>query len=157
VAFKGNDSGLMADINVTPLVDVMLVLLIIFMVTAPMMTQGVDVDLPQTTSEPLASEKEHLIITVNKDGEIFINDFKIGLDGLREKLFAILDGRTEREVYFRADKLVAYGIVAQIMAEIKAAGVEKLGMVTEPNDTKPTTTTDSQVAPETDDTSETSQ
>ena len=157
MAFKGNDSGLMADINVTPLVDVMLVLLIIFMVTAPMMTQGVDVDLPQTTSEPLASEKEHLIITVNKDGEIFINDFKIGLDGLREKLFAILDGRTEREVYFRADKLVAYGIVAQIMAEIKAAGVEKLGMVTEPNDTKPTTTTDSQVAPETDDTSETSQ
>lgn len=147
----------MADINVTPLVDVMLVLLIIFMVTAPMMTQGVDVDLPQTTSEPLASEKEHLIITVNKDGEIFINDFKIGLDGLREKLFAILDGRTEREVYFRADKLVAYGIVAQIMAEIKAAGVEKLGMVTEPNDTKPTTTTGSQVAPETDDTSETSQ
>ena len=157
MAFKGNDSGLMADINVTPLVDVMLVLLIIFMVTAPMMTQGVDVDLPQTTSEPLASEKEHLIVTVNKDGEIFINDFKIGLDGLREKLFVILDGRTEREVYFRADKLVAYGIVAQIMAEIKAAGVEKLGMVTEPSDTKPIMTTDGQVAPETDDTSETSQ
>jgi biopolymer transport protein TolR len=157
VAFKGNDNGLMADINVTPLVDVMLVLLIIFMVTAPMMTQGVDVDLPQTTSEPLTSEKENLIITVNKDGEIFINDFKIGIEGLREKLFAILDGRAEREVYFRADKAVAYGIVAQIMAEIKAAGVEKLGMVTEPSDTETTAAAGDKVAEETDVPSQTSQ
>jgi len=132
VAFSGNGDGFMADINVTPFVDVMLVLLIIFMVTAPMMVQGVDVSLPQTTAEPLETEKEHLIITVNENHEIFINDFKLTVDHLNEKLSAILAGRTDREVFFRADKQVPYGIVAQIMAQIQGAGVEKLGMVTEP-------------------------
>lgn len=132
MAFSGNSDGLMADINVTPLVDVMLVLLIIFMVTAPMMVQGVDVSLPQTTAEPLQTEKEHLIITVNENHEIFINDFKLTVDHLNEKLSAILAGRKDREVFFRADKQVPYGIVAQIMAQIQGAGVEKLGMVTEP-------------------------
>ncbi len=132
MAFSSNGDGFMADINVTPLVDVMLVLLIIFMVTAPMMVQGVDVTLPQTTAEPLQSEKEHLIITVNENHEVFINDFKLTVDHLSEKLSAILAGRKDREVFFRADKRVPYGIVAQIMAQIQGAGVEKLGMVTEP-------------------------
>ncbi len=121
----------MSDINVTPMVDVMLVLLIIFMVAAPMMTQGVDVDLPETTAAALPTEAEHLIITINKDNEIFINDFQLGVDGLRDKLMAILKGQAEREVFLRADKTIPYGIVAQVMAEIQAAGVEKLGMVTE--------------------------
>ncbi len=128
----GKHSELMSEINVTPFVDVMLVLLIIFMVTAPMMVQGVDVSLPQTTAEPLPADKEHLIITVNDNHEIFINDFKLNLDHLNEKLRKILAGRKDREVFFRADKSVPYGIVAQIMSEIKGAGVEKLGMVTEP-------------------------
>jgi biopolymer transport protein TolR len=136
MAFSGNGDRLMSDINVTPLVDVMLVLLIIFMVTAPMMVQGVDVSLPQTTAEPLPADKEHLIITVNENHEIFINDFKLTLDFLNEKLSKILAGRKDREVFFRADKSVPYGIVAQIMAEIKGAGVEKLGMVTEPLQSK---------------------
>ena len=129
----GDKNGqLMSDINVTPFVDVMLVLLIIFMVTAPMMMQGMDVALPETTAEPLESEKEHLIITLNKQNEVFINDFKVSVDGLGEKLKNILEGRAEREVFLKADKAITWGIVAQVMAEIKGAGVEKLGMVTEP-------------------------
>jgi biopolymer transport protein TolR len=126
----------MSDINVTPFVDVMLVLLIIFMVTAPMMMQGVDVALPETTSQQLPSSKEHLIITVNNKNQIFINDYQITLDFLQEKLRKILEGREHREVYLRADKNISYGVVVNIMSEIKAAGVEKLGMVTEPADLK---------------------
>jgi biopolymer transport protein TolR len=129
----GDKSGhLMSDINVTPFVDVMLVLLIIFMVTAPMMMQGMDVALPEATAEPLESEKEHLIITLNTQNEVFINDFKVSVEGLGEKLQSILKGRAEREVFLKADKTITWGIVAQVMAEIKGAGVEKLGMVTEP-------------------------
>ncbi|MBW1694189.1 MAG: protein TolR [Deltaproteobacteria bacterium] len=130
--FGGNSDQLMSDINVTPFVDVMLVLLIIFMVTAPMMMQGVDVALPETTSQQLPSSKEHLIITINNKNQIFINDYQITLDFLQEKLRKILEGREHREVYLRADKNISYGVVVNIMSEIKAAGVEKLGMVTEP-------------------------
>lgn len=129
----GEGSGrFMSDINVTPLVDVMLVLLIIFMVTAPMMMQGVDVALPEATAEPLESEKEHLIITIDTKNQIFINDYKVTIDFLGEKLKKILEGRSDREVFLKADKDIAYGTVVQVMAEIKGAGVEKLGMVTEP-------------------------
>ncbi len=129
----GEDSSqLMSDINVTPFVDVMLVLLIIFMVTAPMMMQGVDVSLPEATAEPLESEKEHLIITIDQQDRVFINDFQVTLDGLGEKLKKILEGRSDREVYLKADKDRFYGTVVQVMAEIKEAGVEKLGLVTEP-------------------------
>ena len=129
----GDRNGqLMSDINVTPFVDVMLVLLIIFMVTAPMMMQGMDVSLPEATAEPLESEKEHLIITLNTQNEVFINDFKVTVEGLGGKLLKILEGRAEREVFLKADKDISWGTVAQVMAEIKAAGVEKLGMVTEP-------------------------
>jgi biopolymer transport protein TolR len=127
-----NSGSLMSDINVTPFVDVMLVLLIIFMVTAPMMMQGVDVSLPEATAEPLESEKEHLIITIDTKNQIFINDFQVTVDFLGEKLKKILEGRSDREVYLKADKDISYGTVVQVMAEIKGAGVEKLGMVTEP-------------------------
>ena len=128
----GNSSQLMSDINVTPFVDVMLVLLIIFMVTAPMMMQGVDVSLPEATAEPLESEKEHLIITIDTKNQVFINDFQVSVDGLGEKLKKILEGRSDREVFLKADKDISYGTVVQVMAEVKGAGVEKLGMVTEP-------------------------
>ena len=134
--FDGNSDRLMSDINVTPFVDVMLVLLVIFMVTAPMMMQGVDVALPETTSQPLPSSKEHLIITINNQNQIFINDYQITLDFLQEKLRKILEGREHREVYLRADKNISYGVVVNVMSEIKGAGVEKLGMVTEPADLK---------------------
>ena len=128
----GNNGQLMSDINVTPFVDVMLVLLIIFMVTAPMMMQGVDVSLPEATAEPLESEKEHLIITIDTKNQVFINDFQVSVDGLGEKLKKILEGRSDREVFLKADKNISYGTVVQVMAEAKGAGVEKLGMVTEP-------------------------
>ena len=132
MALGTNGDRLMSDINVTPFVDVMLVLLVIFMVTAPMMMQGVDVALPETTSEPLAAKKENLIITINKKNEIYINNYQVGIDFLQEKLKKILEGRSNREVYLRADRDIPYGFVVRVMAEIKAGGVEKLGMVTEP-------------------------
>jgi biopolymer transport protein TolR len=132
MAIESNADRLMSDINVTPFVDVMLVLLVIFMVTAPMMMQGVDVALPEATAKPLVAQKDNLIITVDKDGQVHINDFAVDTDFLKEKLAKILENRTDREVYFRADKSVPYGVVVKVMAEIKAAGVEKLGMVTVP-------------------------
>jgi len=128
----GQHSELMSEINVTPFVDVMLVLLIIFMVTAPMMIQGLNVDLPEATAKPLDSEKEHLIITINKDQQVYINDFEVTVEFLGEKLLKILQGRSDRDVYLKADKNIPYGIVVQVMAEIKGAGVEQLGMITEP-------------------------
>ncbi len=133
----GNNDRLMSEINVTPLVDVMLVLLIIFMVTAPMMMQGVDVALPETTSEPLAAEKEHLIISIDPKGQIYINEFQVSLDVLSSKLSKILEGKPDKEAYLRADKNIPYGTVVRVMAEIKAAGIDKLGMVTVPLDNKP--------------------
>jgi biopolymer transport protein TolR len=110
----------------------MLVLLIIFMVTAPMMMQGMDVALPQVTSKPLETKEEHLMITLSKEGQIYINDFQVTLDTLQDKLAKILQGRISPDVYLKADREVPYGVVAQAMAQIKDAGVEKLGMVTEP-------------------------
>jgi biopolymer transport protein TolR len=127
-----NHSSLMSDINVTPFVDVMLVLLIIFMVTAPMMMEGVNVSLPEATSKPLVSEKNPLIVNIDSENRIFINDFKVSVDGLGEKLNKILDGSKDREVYLKADKDISYGMVVRVMSEIKAAGVVKLGMVTIP-------------------------
>ncbi len=132
MALETNSDRLMSDINVTPFVDVMLVLLIIFMVTAPMMLQGVDVALPEATSKPLESQKENIVVTIDKNQQVHINDFAVEVDFLGEKLASILESRPDREVYFRADKEVPYGIVARVMAEIKNAGVEKLGMVTVP-------------------------
>jgi biopolymer transport protein TolR len=132
MAMERGNSPFMSDINVTPLVDVMLVLLIIFMVTAPMMMQGVNVSLPKTTSKPLQSEKEHLIITVDRSQQVYINDYKVTLEDLQAKLKKIYEGRSDEKVYLRADKGVPYGVVVRVMSEVKNAGVERLGMVTEP-------------------------
>jgi biopolymer transport protein TolR len=122
----------MSDINVTPFVDVMLVLLIIFMVTAPMMTQGVDVSLPEATSEALPSDTEQLMVSVDNQERVFINDVQVSVDALNDKLQRILSNRENRQVYLKADKDISYGTVVRIMSEIKLAGVEKLGMVTLP-------------------------
>ena len=129
---SGAGNPMMSDINVTPFVDVMLVLLIIFMVTAPMMIQGVNVSLPEASSDPLPSEQEHLLITIDKQNRIHINDYQVTIDFLKEKLERILEGRPDREVYLRADKGIPYGTVVQVMSEAKAAGIEKMGMVTVP-------------------------
>ncbi len=128
----GSNNGLMSEINVTPFVDVMLVLLIIFMVTAPMMVQGVDVSLPEASSAPMQSDQEHLVISVNKNQQVFINELQVEVDFLQEKLLKILEGREDRQVFLKADRDIAYGIVVRVMAEVKAAGVEKLGMITLP-------------------------
>lgn len=127
-----NRSNFLSEINVTPFVDVMLVLLIIFMVTAPMMTQGVDVSLPEATSEALPSETEQLMVSVDNQERVFINDVQVSVDELNDKLRRILSGRDDRQVYLKADKDISYGTVVRIMSEIKLAGVEKLGMVTLP-------------------------
>ena len=122
----------MADINVTPLVDVILVLLIIFMVTAPMMQQGVDVNLPQTTSQPMEGQEQRMVVTINAKREVYLNKEKVDPALLRRHLERSTAARLNREVFLRADRRVPYGFVVQIMAEIKNAGIEKLGMVTEP-------------------------
>ena len=132
MAERGSNTRYMADINVTPLVDVILVLLIIFMITAPMMVQGINVSLPQTTSKPLPMEKDHLFVTVDGSQQIFINDYKVSLEGLQPKLQKILEGHPQQKVYLRADKRVPYGVVARVISAAKNAGIEKLGMVTEP-------------------------
>ena len=123
----------LAEINVTPLVDVMLVLLIIFMVTAPMMEQGLDVDLPKTNTENIRVKDVPLVITVTREGKIHLAESEpFKLDELQAKLDSILDQDASREVFLRADERVPYGVVAKVMAKARAAGVEKLGMVTEP-------------------------
>ena len=122
----------MADINVTPLVDVVLVLLIIFMVTAPMLQMGIDVNLPRVKAKSIDVAEEKLILTITPAKEIFINKNKIPMRDLRTKLESIFTSRTDREVFMRADKTVPYGFVVEVMSEIRKAGVDKLGMITEP-------------------------
>ena len=129
---RKNSKKYMSDINVTPLVDVMLVLLIIFMVTAPMMTQGVKVNLPKTTSKNIKTSEEPLVLTITQNKEIFLENHKLSLDGLDVKIAKIFENRRDKEVLIRADKDVTYGFVIQVMAMVKKAGINKLGMVTEP-------------------------
>jgi len=124
----------MSDINVTPFVDVMLVLLIIFMVTAPMMMQGVEVNLPKTTTKHIKTREDPLILTVNKKREISIENYQIKLEDLESKLQKILKYRRDKEVLLKADRELPYGFVMKVIAGVKRAGIEKLGMITEPLD-----------------------
>lgn len=135
MAMSLNRGGLLADINVTPFVDVMLVLLIIFMVTAPLMTQGLDVDLPQTKAvKSLPKDSDHLVLTIKKDGGIYLDEYKVELPQLQDHLKRLVLSQN-KQLFMRADKDVAYGVVVQVMGEIKAAGIEKLGIVAEPEKT----------------------
>jgi len=130
-----NDAGRrqpLSEINVTPFVDVMLVLLVIFMITAPMMHQGIDVDLPDTTTQALRVRNEPLILTVRKGGEIYLNRTQVPASEVQAKLAAIFEGQDDREIFLRADAAAPYGKVAQAMAAAREAGARKLGMVTEP-------------------------
>jgi biopolymer transport protein TolR len=126
---RNKNREVMSEINVTPFVDVMLVLLVIFMVTAPLMQQGIDVNLPKAKAKELPPE-ERLIITMKADGNIYLNDVPVDMGTLKEKLSAL--SKKNPEVFLRADRSVSYGFVAELMAEIKDAGIEKLGLVTEP-------------------------
>ncbi|MCP3888816.1 MAG: protein TolR [Desulfobulbaceae bacterium] len=123
---------LVSDINVTPLVDVMLVLLIIFMVTAPMMTQGLNVDLPETTSKSLRQEEKPIVVTVDKGGEVSINNIPLVRPLLKQELKKNYSANNNQPIFLRADKLVPYGHVVQVMADIKSVGFDKIGMITKP-------------------------
>lgn len=130
----GKRGALVSEINVTPLVDVMLVLLIIFMVTAPMMTQGLEVDLPETTAKSLNQNEDPVIITLDKDGVIMLGKIKVSQAMFRQQLEKMFGQNKEQPVFLKADKQVAYGVVVSIMADIKAAGFDKLGMITDPKE-----------------------
>lgn len=129
---KNNEHKPLAEINVTPLVDVVLVLLIIFMVTAPMLQMGIDVNLPRVKAKSINVSEEKLVLTINGKQEIYINEFKTTLPDLSAKLESIFKSRTDRELFMRADKEVPYGYVVQVMSEVRKAGIDKLGMITEP-------------------------
>jgi len=121
----------MSDINVTPLVDVMLVLLVVFMVTAPLLTVGVPVDLPQTQAPPINEPKEPTVITVNKDGAIFIQDTSVPIDTLAARLQAITGSNPDALLYVRGDKDINYGKVLEVMSLISNAGFHKVSLVAE--------------------------
>jgi len=130
--FEDRDGGSIAQINVTPLVDVMLVLLVIFMVTAPILQQGVSINLPKVKATALTGEEQQLVVAINQKGLIYLNDVAMKENDLGPKLQAVLKERPDRQVFLRADQNVRYGDVARVISAIKGAGVERLGMVTEP-------------------------
>jgi biopolymer transport protein TolR len=119
----------MAEINVTPFVDVMLVLLIVFMVTAPLLTVGVPVDLPKTQAPTMTEPKEPLVISVNAEGHVFVQDAEVPLDSLVAKLQAVTEDNPDAILYVRGDKAVDYGRVLEVMSLISAAGFHKVSLV----------------------------
>jgi biopolymer transport protein TolR len=135
MAFGGGDSGgrrAMTDINVTPLVDVMLVLLIIFMVTAPLIQSGVKVDLPKASAQQMEHSEEKLVLTITRDRRIFLGDAEIRGDELEQKLASNARIQKDKELYLHADRSLPYGQVVEVMAVARRAGVESLGMITDP-------------------------
>lgn len=128
----GGRSGL-SEINVTPLVDVMLVLLIIFMVTAPLMQQGVKVDLPDARAQPIeAKEEKKLVLSARADQAIFLGDAQVELSELEEKLKSNPKAQADKEIYLHADRSLPYGFVVELMAAIQRAGIPSMGMITDP-------------------------
>jgi biopolymer transport protein TolR len=127
---RGRHHGVISEINVTPFVDVMLVLLIIFMVAAPLLTVGVPIDLPETSANAMNPETQPITISVNENGQIYLQETEIPLDEVVPKLSAIATTGYEERIYVRGDKTTNYGIVMQVMARIQAAGYTKIGLVT---------------------------
>ena len=134
MAFKFNRSSKepMSEINVTPFVDVMLVLLIIFMVTAPLLTVGVQVDLPETSADTLPEESEPLTLTINSKGEVFIQETKTEFDNLIKKILAVSNNRTDTRIYVRGDKTINYGRVLEVMGKLSGSGFTKVALISEP-------------------------
>ena len=129
---KRSEREPMSEINVTPFVDVMLVLLIIFMVTAPLLTVGVQVDLPETSADTLPEESEPLTLTINSKGEVFIQETKIEFDNLIKKILAVSNNRTDTRIYVRGDKTINYGRVLEIMGLLSGSGFTKVALISEP-------------------------
>ena len=129
---KRSEREPMSEINVTPFVDVMLVLLIIFMVTAPLLTVGVQVDLPETSADTLPEESEPLTLTINSKGEVFIQEHKVTYKKIVPKLLAIAKNRTDTRIYVRGDKTINYGRVLEVMGTLSGAGFSKVALISEP-------------------------
>jgi biopolymer transport protein TolR len=129
---NGKSRTTMSEINVTPLVDVMLVLLIIFMVTAPMMQQGLQIDLPETKASGVQATDEPLILEIDKRGRLTLADKKINMRVVGEKVAAIFETRKNKDIYIQADKNVNYGVVAEVMAEVKSSGAKSISLITIP-------------------------
>ena len=123
--------ALLSEINVTPFVDVMLVLLIIFMVTAPMLKQGINISLPKTKkTQGVTIQKDPFILQIKKDQKIYIGDQPIPLEDLKEKLSALFEHKTSKAVYLQADRRISYGKVAQVLGEIKSSGISNVSLIT---------------------------
>ena len=129
---KRSEREPMSEINVTPFVDVMLVLLIIFMVTAPLLTVGVQVDLPETSADTLPEESEPLTLTINSKGEVFIQETKIEFDNVIKKILAVSNNRTDTRIYVRGDKTINYGRVLEVMGKLSGSGFTKVALISEP-------------------------
>ena len=121
-----------SEINVTPFVDVMLVLLIIFMVTAPLLTVGVQVDLPESNADSLQADNEPLELTISKDGSIYIQETEINIKELIPKLIAITDNRLDTQIYVRGDEIINYGKVMRVLGELSGSGFSKVALITKP-------------------------
>ncbi len=138
VSLQGSDGSsytppsTLNEINVTPMVDVMLVLLVIFMVSAPLMQQGVQVDLPKTDSPSLSEQEEQIVLVVNRNGSIEINKNPIPINDLRKKLHMLYKDKRKKEIFIQSDQTVPYGKVATVMSQVQLAGIKKIGLVTEP-------------------------
>ena len=129
-----DEGGAISQINVTPLVDVMLVLLIIFMVTAPILQQGVELELPKETIAPIQGEGEQLVVSIDKKGDVYIGAGNVvEIPQIGDKLNAILERRQDKRVFIKADKNVNYGTVMAVMANMRRAGIDKVGLMTEPS------------------------
>ena len=129
---KRSEREPMSEINVTPFVDVMLVLLIIFMVTAPLLTVGVQVDLPETSADTLPEESEPLTLTINSKGEVFIQETKIEFENLIKKILAVSNNRIDTRIYVRGDKTINYGRVLEVMGKLSGSGFTKVALISEP-------------------------
>ncbi len=133
MAFGSSGGGRpMADINVTPLVDVMLVLMIIFMVTAPLIQRGVDVDLPPANAQPMPADDDVSVLSITKDQKVYLGEAEIPFEELETKIRLNQKLQNDKELYLHADRNLPYGVVVDVMATLKNAGIENLGMVTDP-------------------------
>ncbi len=128
--FRGRHRA-MSEINVTPFVDVMLVLLIVFMVAAPLLTIGVPIDLPQSTARPLPEDNQPLAVTIDRDGAVYLQDLKVTVEELVPRLAAIAENRMDRRIYVRADQGISYGRVMEVMGAMNGAGFSKVALVSE--------------------------